>query len=59
MGYGVFSDVIEPFSMLNLVQGKNSIELNLVLKNNKENSFKTILKAIDSFSLNWMGMGMN
>lgn len=56
MGYSAFSNIIEPFSSLNLIHtDKNSGELNLVLKNNKENSLKVILKAIDSYSTKMMG----
>lgn len=56
MEYSILASLMEPFSSLNLVQtGKNSGELNLLLKENKENSLKVILKEIDSYASRLMG----
>ncbi|MDR0661045.1 MAG: DUF4836 family protein [Prevotellaceae bacterium] len=56
MEYNMLSNFIEPFSTLDLVATKNySAELNLMLKDNKENSLKVLFKAIDRYVNRFMG----
>ncbi len=58
MEYGIFSNFMEPFSSINIMQTEtNSGELNLILKDKKENSLKVIFKAIDSYAVKYFMMG--